>query len=40
MAAYKVLIADDNSVDRKVLSRVVRNQGNEVIEVSITLKLF
>lgn len=34
MAAYKVLIADDNSVDRKVLSRVVRNQGNEVIEVS------
>lgn len=34
MAAYKVLIADDNSVDRKVLSRVVRNQGNEVIEAS------
>ena len=33
MTAYKVLIADDNSVDRKVLSRVVRNQGNEVIEV-------
>lgn len=34
MAAYKVLIADDNSVDRKVLSRVVRNQGNEVIEAT------
>ena len=34
MAAYKVLIADDNSVDRKVLSRVVRNQGNDVIEAT------
>jgi len=34
MSSYKVLIADDNNVDRKVLSRVVRNQGNEVIEVS------
>ncbi|WP_300424678.1 SpoIIE family protein phosphatase [uncultured Thalassolituus sp.] len=34
MSDYRVLIADDNSVDRKVLSRVVRNQGNEVIEVS------
>lgn len=33
MTAYKVLIADDNSVDRKVLSRVVRNQGNKVFEV-------
>ncbi len=34
MTAYKVLIADDNSVDRKVLSRVVRNQGNDVIEAT------
>lgn len=34
MASYRVLIADDNSVDRKVLARIVRNQGNHVMEAT------
>lgn len=33
MDAIKVLIADDNQIDRMVLSRIVRNQGNDVYEV-------
>lgn len=32
MDGIKVLIADDNQIDRMVLSRIVRNQGYEVIE--------
>ena len=32
MDAIKVLIADDNDIDRMVLSRVIRNQGNTVLE--------
>ena len=30
----RILIADDNSTDRMVLSRIVRNQGHQVIEAS------
>lgn len=33
MDGIKVLIADDNQIDRLVLSRIVRNQGYEVFEV-------
>ncbi len=32
MDAIKVLIADDNQIDRMVLSRIVRNQGYQVLE--------
>ncbi len=32
MDGIKVLIADDNQIDRMVLSRIVRNQGYEVFE--------
>ncbi|MCD8522495.1 MAG: SpoIIE family protein phosphatase [Saccharospirillaceae bacterium] len=32
MDAIKVLIADDNQIDRMVLSRIVRNQGFQVME--------
>ena len=34
MDAIKILIADDNQIDRMVLSRIVRNQGYEVCEVA------
>jgi CheY-like chemotaxis protein/serine phosphatase RsbU (regulator of sigma subunit) len=34
MDAIKILIADDNQIDRMVLSRIVRNQGYEVAEVA------
>lgn len=30
----QVLIADDNAVDRKILARILRNQGNEVVEAT------
>lgn len=30
----RVLIADDSDVDRKLLSRIVRNQGNQVLEAA------
>ena len=30
--AIKILIADDNQIDRMVLSRIVRNQGHDVLE--------
>ena len=33
MDSIKILIADDNQIDRMVLSRIVRNQGHEVYEV-------
>ncbi len=32
MAAIRILIADDNQVDRKILGRILQKQGNEVIE--------
>jgi len=32
MDSIKVLIADDNQIDRMVLSRIVRNQGYQVFE--------
>ena len=32
MDAIKVLIAEDNQIDRIVLSRIVRNQGYQVLE--------
>lgn len=34
MDAIRILIADDNQIDRMVLSRIVRNQGHEVYEVA------
>ncbi|MCY0966052.1 ATP-binding SpoIIE family protein phosphatase [Parathalassolituus penaei] len=34
MTGIRVLIADDNLVDRKLLSRIVRNQGNTVVEAT------
>ena len=30
----QILIADDNAVDRKILARILRNQGNTVIEAT------
>ncbi len=33
-SGIRILIADDNSTDRMVLSRIVRNQGHEVIEAN------
>jgi CheY-like chemotaxis protein len=32
MDSIRVLIADDNQIDRMVLSRIVRNQGYKVYE--------
>ena len=34
MTGIRVLIADDNLVDRKLLSRIIRNQGNTVLEAA------
>jgi two-component system, HptB-dependent secretion and biofilm response regulator len=34
MDSIRVLIADDNLVDRKLLSRIIRNQKNDVVEAS------
>lgn len=33
-APIQVLIADDNAVDRKILARILSNQGNEVVEAT------
>ena len=33
-ALLQVLIADDNAVDRKILARILKNQGNTVLEAT------